>query len=156
MADAGRRRFLQATLTLTLISPALISGAGAMLAGPIDIAVYKDPKCGCCAKWVEHLQANSFAVIVHEMADMAPVKKQYLVPEALQACHTAIIDGYVIEGHVPADDIRRLLTGRPKARGLAVAGMPAGSPGMETDGAAGHYDVMLFADTGEPQVFNSY
>lgn len=156
MADAGRRKFLQATLSLTLLAPALTGGAGAMLADPIDITVYKDPACGCCAKWVEHLQANSFAVVVHETADMAPVRQQYLVPEALQACHTAIIGGYVIEGHVPADDIRRLLNQRPKARGLAVAGMPAGSPGMETDGPAGHFDVMQFADTGEPQLFNSY
>lgn len=156
MADSGRRRFLRATLSLILISPVLTGGAGAMLADPIDITVYKDPSCGCCAKWVEHLQAHSFAVAVHETADMAAIKQQFQVPEALQACHTAIIDGYVIEGHVPADDIRRLLNERPAARGLAVAGMPAGSPGMETDGPAEHYDVMLFPDTGAPQLFNSY
>lgn len=156
MDDVSRRKFLVASLSLTLFTPALIPGAGAMLADPIDIAVYKSPSCGCCKQWVEHLRANSFAVTVHETEDLQPVKSQYQVPEALHACHTAVIGGYVIEGHVPATDIRRLLNERPKARGLAVPGMPDGSPGMETGGPAEHYDVMLFADSGEPQIFSSY
>jgi len=152
----NRRALLRAALGFAIAAPAVIGKAAAMLADPIDITVYKDPACGCCKLWVEHLRTHSFAVTVHETGDMDPVKQQFAIPEALQSCHTATIGGYVIEGHVPAQDIRRLLSERPKARGLAVPGMPAGSPGMETEALAEHYDVLLFADSGDPKIFSSY
>lgn len=151
-----RRVFLQTSVGFAFSYAALTGKAGAMLADPIDINVYKDPACGCCKLWVEYLRSNSFNVTVHETDDMAPIKLQFAVPEALQACHTASIGGYVIEGHVPAPDIRRLLNERPKALGLAVPGMPTGSPGMEGDALAEHYDVMLFAGKDAPQLFSRY
>ena len=99
------------------------------LAGPL-ITVYKTPTCGCCVKWVEYLQSEGFDVKAVNRDDLAPIKKQAGVPAAMSACHTALVDGYVIEGHVPAQAIRKLLQERPETRGIAVPGMPANSPGM--------------------------
>ena len=113
-----------------------------------DITVYKSPWCGCCGNWVSHLRGQGFSVAVEEREDMDPIKARYGVPERLQSCHTAIVDGYVIEGHVPAADIRRLLAERPEARGLSVPGMVVGSPGMEQGGQSDPYQVILFGDAG--------
>ena len=121
-----------------------------------EIAVWKSPSCGCCGKWVEHLRANGFRVVVHETDDLAPVKQSQGVPQNLQSCHTAEVDGYTIEGHVPAAEVKRLLAERPKARGLAVAGMPLGSPGMEQGSAREAYDVMLFDDQRRQSVWRRY
>lgn len=96
-----------------------------------EIIVYKSPACGCCNKWVEHLQDNGFTVRTRDQNNMNPIKKQFAISRPLQSCHTATIDGYVIEGHVPANDIRQLLRDRPDIKGLTVPGMPMGSPGME-------------------------
>src|SRR5688500_16307127 len=93
--------------------------------------VYRSPTCGCCGKWVDHVKAAGFSPAVHEIEDISPVKAKGGVPGNLQSCHTALIGGYVIEGHVPADVIRQLLTDKPNITGLAVPGMPIGSPGME-------------------------
>ena len=104
------------------------------LAGPL-ITVYKTPNCGCCVKWVEYLQKEGFEVKAVNRDNLAPIKQRASVPTAMSACHTALVDGYVIEGHVPAQAIRKLLQERPDIRGLAVPGMPANSPGMgEMDG----------------------
>ena len=99
------------------------------LAGPL-ITVYKTPTCGCCVKWVEYLQNEGFDVKAVDRNDLAPIKQRAGVPTTMAACHTALVDGYVIEGHVPAQAIRKLLRERPDTRGLAVPGMPANSPGM--------------------------
>jgi hypothetical protein len=123
---------------LTLVMPSVSA-----FAQTPTILVHKDPNCGCCAGWVRHLKDAGFAVTVEETADLEAVRKRLGVPADLAACHTAEIDGYVIEGHVPALAVRRLLQERPKAIGLAVPGMPAGSPGME-GGLAQAYDVVLF------------
>jgi hypothetical protein len=111
------------------------------------ILVHKDPNCSCCSGWVKHLKDAGFAVAVEETADLMPVRKRLGVPADLAACHTAEVDGYVLEGHVPAAAIRRLLEKQPTAIGLAVPGMPAGSPGME-GGVPQRYDVVLFGATG--------
>jgi len=112
--------------------------------------VSKSPTCGCCAGWVDHIRGAGFQARVTEMADLTALKARLQVPSALASCHTAEIDGYVIEGHVPADAIKRLLLERPKAKGLAVPGMPTGSPGMEAPGAKNEpYDVILFGPTGQ-------
>lgn len=108
------------------------------------VLVHKDPDCGCCGGWVEHLRSAGFAVTVEETGDLKAVRTRLRVPAALASCHTAEVSGYVIEGHVPAEAIRRLLETRPAGLGLAVPGMPAGSPGME-GGTPVAYDVMLFA-----------
>lgn len=118
------------------------------------ILVHKDPNCGCCAGWVQHLKAAGFAVTVEETADLEVVRKRLRVPADLAACHTAEIAGYVIEGHVPALAVQRLLEKRPIAVGLAVPGMPAGSPGME-GGALQKYEVVLFGAAGR-QAFMTF
>ena len=125
-------------------------------AGDPAITVHKTPWCGCCNDWVEHLRADGFAVIVHEHEDLSPVRSRLDVPLALGSCHTAEVDGYAIEGHVPAADIRRLLEQRPAGvRGLAVPGMPVGSPGMEMGDRKDPYDVVAFGDGGH-EVFTEY
>ena len=111
------------------------------------IVVYKDPNCGCCSGWVRHLEKAGFVVSVRETADLDAVRKGLGVPADLSSCHTAEIDGYVLEGHVPAAAVRRLLEERPNSIGLAVPGMPAGSPGMGGD-VPQKYEVILFGATG--------
>lgn len=121
------------------------------------IHVYKSPTCGCCGNWVDRLVEYGFDVETEDMDNLAPIKKQYGVPANLQSCHTAVVDGYVIEGHVPPADIERLLAERPDAVGLAVPGMIVGSPGMEVSGSpAQPYDVVLFDESGQISLFASY
>jgi len=116
-------------------------------AAPPAITVYESPACGCCASWVNHLKAQGFNVTVSMMSDVTPVKDRTGVPVALRSCHTAEVGGYVIEGHVPAQTIKRLLSERPKAKGLATPGMPPSAPGM--DGPYQPYDILIFG--GGPQ-----
>lgn len=124
---------------------------------PPDMAVFRDSNCGCCHKWVEHLQANGFAVTVHDVPSMKTVKVRLGVPFEIVSCHTGEIGGYVIEGHVPAAAIKRLLAEKPQGRGLAVPGMPIGSPGMEVDGREPEtYDVLLFGGGGAPRRFATF
>ena len=121
---------------------------------PTSITVYKDPSCGCCKKWVDHLRANGFAPEVHDRSDMDALKDSLGVPAALRSCHTAVVGTYVIEGHVPAADLTRLLATKPaKTVGVAVPGMPAGSPGMEMGGRVDRYDVIAFAPGGATRIF---
>lgn len=117
-----------------------------------EMTVYKDPNCGCCTAWAKHARAAGFTVTERETADLASVKAAMGVPRALESCHTARIGGYVVEGHVPADLIARLLREKPEARGLAVPGMPIGSPGME-GGTPERYDVLLFDKAGRTRVY---
>lgn len=119
------------------------------------ITVHHDPACGCCVEWINYLQARGYAVTAHENASMAAVKVKLGVPARAASCHTAVIEGYVIEGHVPVEDIQRLLAGRPDALGLAAPGMPMGSPGMEI-GAPERYDVVLIHRDGSTQVFATH
>ncbi|HEY7646815.1 MAG TPA: DUF411 domain-containing protein [Hyphomicrobiales bacterium] len=120
------------------------------------VTVNKDPNCGCCTAWAEHLRSAGFTTSIVPAADMDAVKNRLGVPSALTSCHTAEVGGYVIEGHVPAAAIVRLLAEKPKARGLAVPDMPVGSPGMEVAGTRPEeYQVLLFGD-GAPKVFARY
>lgn len=120
----------------------------------LEIHVYKTPTCGCCSKWIDHLRAEGFTVRAEDLPDLTALKASHAVTPALASCHTATIDGYVVEGHVPASDIRRLLSERPAIAGLAVPGMPLGSPGMEHPDPARHqaFDVLAFGN-GAPRVF---
>ena len=120
------------------------------------IEVYKSPACGCCGDWIKHLRANGFDVRAHDVADSAEYRRRYGVPGIFASCHTARLGEYVVEGHVPAREIRRMLTERPKAHGLAVPGMPAGSPGMEQEGRRDHYEVLLFQRDGRHVVYARY
>lgn len=124
---------------------------------PVDpknlVTVYKNESCGCCRLWVRHLQQSGFSVDVHNVDNLGPTKERVGIPPAMGSCHTAEIGGYFIEGHVPADDIKRLLREHPNARGLTVPGMPVGSPGMEMAGKNRPYDVMLIAKDGTASVY---
>ena len=142
------RQFLIAALLVWIV--AVSSSA----AEPTEIQVYKSPTCGCCTKWVDHLRDNGFSVTVTEMKDMTPIKLENGVPRKLASCHTAIAEGYIVEGHVPAADVRRLLTERPKISGLAVPGMPIGSPGMEGPRPE-RYQVLSFGVDGT-RVFSEH
>jgi hypothetical protein len=114
------------------------------------VVVNRDPSCGCCGAWVEHLRKAGFTAEVVETAELNRVKTRLGVPQALAACHTAEVSGYVIEGHVPATAIKRLLAEKPQAKGLAVPGMPVGSAGMEVEGAEPEtYSVILFGPSGQ-------
>jgi hypothetical protein len=124
--------------------------------GP-NVTVYKDPSCGCCAKWVEHLKQNGFTTKVIESKNLEDVKTQNHVPRQARSCHTALVNGYAIEGHVPAADVQRLLKERPAIAGLAVPGMPIGSPGMEVPGRKTQpFDVLSFDKDGQTRVFASH
>jgi hypothetical protein len=149
----SRREWLRTALGGTAV--VFVTGAVPAFAdAPIAVTVYKSPTCGCCRKWVDHLRANGFAVTTRDMDDLSEVKATFGVPAALQSCHTATLGTYVVEGHVPADVIHTLLRERPKIAGLAVPGMPAGSPGMEMPGgAADHYDVVAFTRDGKTHVY---
>lgn len=132
----------------------LLQGLPAFAASRIH--VYKNPDCGCCGEWVKHLASAGFAVQVTEVADTAETRKKLGMPEKFGSCHTATADGYLLEGHVPAADIKRLLATRPKALGLAVPGMPVGSPGMEMGSRKQAYQVLLVDRSGGSSVFAQY
>jgi len=140
----GRR----ALLTALMASPIAVRAAWA---DPLPgIIVTKDPDCGCCGAWVEHVRSAGFHVEVIESPELNRVKARLGVPQILASCHTAEVGGYVIEGHVPADSVKRLLAEKPDARGLAVPGMPTGSPGMEVEGVEPEiFDVVLFGPSGQ-------
>ena len=143
---------------MALLLSGIALSAGAMLllqrpsAAEADILVYKSPTCGCCNAWVDHLRANGFKVSVQDRLDMAPIKGENGVPLRLQSCHTAQLGGYVIEGHVPAGDILRLLREKLPVKGLTVPGMPMGSPGMQGP-ASDPYEVLAFQPDGRTSVF---
>jgi hypothetical protein len=124
--------------------------------GSKEITVYRSPSCGCCSGWIEHLRTHDFEVVDVKTDDMNSVKAKLGVPGHVASCHTATIDGYVIEGHVPADDIKRLLKLRPKIDGLAVPQMPTGSPGMEMGERKDPFVVVQFKKSGEFDSFNEY
>ena len=139
----------------TVLFLGLSAGAPAAAAAGDVITVYKSPDCGCCIRWIGHLQANGFKVDARDVEDLQPIRRQFGVSAEIEACHTALIDGYVIEGHVPAADIRRLLKERPKVTGLTVPDMPVGSPGMEGPNPE-PYDVLTFEPNGRTRVFSSH
>ena len=141
---------MRKTLFTSLAVVAIFVGTAAHAA---TMTVYKSPSCGCCAKWVEHVERHGFTVKTIPTADMAAVKARLKVPAAHQSCHTTVVGGYVVEGHVPATDIKRLLAQKPRAIGIAVAGMPMGSPGMEHDGHRQPYATMLIGTSGKATVF---
>ena len=138
-------------LTRWIAPLALLACAQAAVAQTIQVA--KSAYCGCCNQWVEHLRRAGFQIRIVETEDLTPIARQLGVPDNLRSCHTAVVGGYVIEGHVPAADIRRLLAQRPAATGLAVPGMPIGSPGMEQGNQRQPYQVILFDGRGRRSVF---
>lgn len=132
-----------------------LNGAAAWAAGE-EITMYKDAYCGCCGKWADHMRENGFKVNEIAAPDMAEVKRAAGVPQGLGSCHTAKVGGYVIEGHVPAADVARLLQERPALAGIAAPGMPLGSPGMEGPYEPQRYEVMGFDQRGKVDVFSRH
>jgi hypothetical protein len=121
------------------------------------MVVYKSPTCGCCSKWVDYLRAAGMEVKTTDTEDMGSIKERFGVPGKLSSCHTAVVGGYIVEGHVPFEDIQKLLTERPDAVGISAPAMPIGSPGMEVEGReADKYDVLLFDAKGNQRVFASH
>lgn len=144
--------FLPSALLIVLFSIGYHDNAVAA-----DITVYKSPTCGCCDDWVDHLREEGFSVIAKNRDDMQQVKESVGVPGHLHSCHTATINGYIVEGHVPADDIKRLLVEKPAVAGLTAPGMPMQSPGMQEPGLpAKGYDVLSFEKSGKSAIFNRY
>lgn len=146
-----RRAFLLATASLPLTTlPALASD--------LIIKFVKSPTCGCCGAWEEHLRADGFTVESHAIPDeeLWDIKARFGLTDETSSCHTGLINGYLVEGHVPATDIRRLLAERPTARGITVPGMPMGSPGMEMGGDVEPYDTLLINPDGSTEVFESH
>lgn len=135
---------------LTALTLGVLANLPATAADAVD--VYKSPSCGCCGAWVEHLRQAGFAVRTHDVNDVPAARQRLGMPERLGSCHTAKVGGYVVEGHVPAADIQRLLKEQPKAIGLAVPSMPPGSPGMESPKPV-PYDTLLVRTGGETTVF---
>ncbi|MFM8332509.1 MAG: DUF411 domain-containing protein [Candidatus Methylumidiphilus sp.] len=127
------------------------------LGKPVAMTVYRSPSCGCCGKWIAHMKKQGFLVKDLPTEDMDAVKRRLGVPQALQSCHTAVVDGHTVEGHVPAGDVKKLLQSKTTiAGGLAAPGMPAGSPGMEMGGAKANFSVILFDQSGKTDTFNTY
>ena len=132
-----------------------VTAIAALTAGDVvatDITVYKSPTCGCCSQWIAHLESSGFRVEAINLTDLSAVKREHGIRPAFTSCHTAVVDGYVIEGHVPARDIQRLLTDRPDVAGLAVPGMPVGSPGMDGPNPQ-PYNVLTFDAEGNTSVY---
>ena len=117
------------------------------------IKVYKSPTCGCCSEWVKHLEENGFEVTSHNVQNLDTYKKQADLPYGMGSCHTAFVDGYAVEGHVPASDIKRMLSQKPDIRGISVPGMPMGSPGMEYGNRKDAYKVISYTKDGETAVY---
>ena len=149
-----RTGFVAIVLAMTAVSYSAVAQTKAV-AKP-QMSVYKTPTCGCCGKWVEKMQASGFNATVTNMEDVGPIKVKNGLPPRLASCHTTLVGGYVIEGHVPADDIKRLLRERPAGIvGLAAPGMPAGSPGMDVPNSP-PYDVLAFDKDGKTRVFATH
>ena len=149
----SRRDFVAqaAGLALTSIGAAQL---GARSAAPTAMTVYKSASCGCCGKWVDYVRANGFAPTVHDDENMDAIKDDMGVPKAVRSCHTAVVGKYMVEGHVPVEDIRRLLKDHPAVAGLAAPGMPQSSPGMAVPGAPVEpYEVLTFTPDGHTAVF---
>ena len=142
--------------TLLKIFAPLALLACAEMAAAATLVVTKSASCGCCKHWVEHMKKAGFKVEVHDVEDVAQTAKRLGVPDRLRSCHTSEIGGYVIEGHVPAADVKRLLATKPKATGIAVPGMVVGSPGMEQGDRKEPYQVVLFDKSGKTKVFASH
>ena len=151
-----QRRALMKAMMAFCVAPTLAHASGGWRGGK-TIEVYKSETCGCCTQWIAHLQEHGIAVKAHNVPNTSAYRARLGIPAALGSCHTATVEGYALEGHVPAAEIRRLLAEKPRAVGLAVPGMPLGSPGMEMpDRVADAYDVLLLRADGSREVYRRY
>ena len=155
-ATSSNSAIAQDTAQVTLVS-VWDKETEADYSGTIEMTVYRSPTCGCCGVWVDHAQKHGFKIEDIKTNEMEALKQKHNIPPELASCHTAIIDGYVMEGHIPADDIKRFLAEKPDNMvGLAVPGMPIGTTGMEAKDIKQPFQVLAFNDKGEVEVFNDY
>jgi hypothetical protein len=159
---ASKKSLIQLNL-YTLVALAIGLSILAIVVWPIinsdqgpQVVIYKSPTCGCCKEWASYLEDNGFNVTQIDTNNMGSVKLNQGIPQQLASCHTALINGYVVEGHVPVEAIRRMLKEKPAIKGIAVPGMPAGSPGMEQGGRKNPYNVMAIQRDGTAKIFESY
>lgn len=157
-SNLSRRSFVAALpFAFVACSGAVGSGSAADAAEPVpELVVYKTPTCGCCTAWIDHVRDAGFPVRIVEVDDTTPVATKYGVPGQLRSCHTAIVEGYAVEDHVPVREIRRLLAERPAIAGIAVPGMPIGSPGMEMGERRDPFTVIAFTRYGPAGAFATY
>ena len=157
---ASRRSFTRSSLSLLALAALGYPQIGRATIRPETVTVWKTPTCGCCKDWVIHLRKEGFNVVTNDVPDTAPIRQKLGLPAKFGSCHTAQVGGYVIEGHVPASEVKRLLREKPAAIGLAVPGMPVGSPGMEMKGemtgVRDAFDVVLVTRDGGSRVYESY
>ena len=157
---ASRRSFTRSSLSLLAIAVLGFPQIGRAAIQPETVTVWKTPTCGCCKDWVIHLRKEGFNVVTNDVPDTAPIRQKLGLPAKFGSCHTAQVGGYVIEGHVPASEVKRLLREKPAAIGLAVPGMPVGSPGMEMKGemtgVRDAFDVVLVTRDGGSRVYEPY
>lgn len=148
----NRRHLLRSAVALASLAtlPAFAAPPGP------EVQVFKSPSCGCCSSWVEHMRAAGFTVKVTEVTDTTAARKRVGLPDRYGSCHTATVGGYVLEGHVPAAEVKRLLASKPKAIGLAVPSMPPSAPGMDVPGRKDLYQVLLVEASGQSTVFANY
>ena len=147
---------LRGVIAGALLGLATLGFLAPAVAAEDEVVMYKDPNCGCCGKWAEHMREHGFKVREVATTEMGQVKGEAGVPQALGSCHTAKVGGYVVEGHVPAADVRRMLTDKPAIAGISAPGMPMGSPGMEGPYPADRYDVVSFDAQGRTAVYASH
>ncbi|WP_084606892.1 DUF411 domain-containing protein [Leptolyngbya iicbica] len=145
--------FLSAIAAGLVVSACSMANPGGQSAIAAELTVFRSPTCGCCSLWIDHMKEAGFTVRDEVTEDMTAIKQEYGLPQNLASCHTTIANGYVIEGHIPAADVQRLLTEKPDIAGIAVPGMPIGSPGMESGNYVEPYTVFSFTDTGETAAF---
>lgn len=158
-APHARRRTLLTALALAPLATLIPLAVRAETSPANVIDLWKTRTCGCCGDWVKHVEQNGFTVRVHEVDDTAPIRRRMGIAQELGSCHTGLVGGYALEGHVPASSIQRLLAEKPDAVGLVVPGMPVGSPGMDGpvyQGQVQPYDVLLVRKWGQPVVFDSF
>ena len=141
------------TLTLVLLFGIAQSGCTQSEASIPEVMVYKSATCGCCSKWVDHMKEAGFVVETTNVADVTAYKKKYGIPAGMGSCHTAVVGGYVVEGHVPADLVKKMLEEKPDIAGIAVPGMPVGSPGMEQGNHVDSYEIVTFDAEGKTSVY---
>lgn len=148
-------QYIKPLVWLVIVAILLVNPANAIAATNRDITVYRDPNCGCCGNWVDYLSNQGFQAKNIPVANIDQLKQRYGVPDNLVSCHTAVIDRYIVEGHVPAEDIKRLLSEQPNVIGIAVPDMPIGTPGMESENVREPFTVFSFGAQGT-KVFSDY
>jgi len=159
--DTGKSGFITRRRALFALGAAVVAGGSwAAFLNPTptmaeEVVVYKDPSCECCGRWVNHMRRNGFSVVVYNVDDMDPIKRKAGIPDALESCHTAFVGGYSVEGHVPASDIKKMISERTTIKGLAVPGMPSSAPGMDSPDRE-PYTVMAFSSDGATRKYASY